>query len=202
MSDSTERLQFWLDRVAAGDDSARTILVERSQERLRKLARRMLDNFQRLRRWEDTDDITQRALVKLHRALETVKPATVREYLGLAATQIRRVLIDLSRQYFGQYGLANWHESDKQGSSKHGPLATVPTVGEEPQSLEAWTEFHENVARLPTELREVFDLLWYHGLTHEEAAEILDIPRSVLRRRWIAARNSLGECGDDDMLET
>jgi hypothetical protein len=39
-------------------------------------------------------------------------------------------------------------------------------------------------------------------LTHEEAAEILDIPRSVLRRRWIAARNSLGECGDDDMLET
>jgi hypothetical protein len=39
-----------------------------------------------------------------------------------------------------------------------------------PEELERWTEFHCQVEALPAEGREVFDLLWYHELTQEEAA--------------------------------
>ena len=66
-------------------------------------------------------------------------------------------------------------------------------VAEEPASLEVWTHFHEEVARLPDELRQVFNLLWYHEMALQEAADHLGISLSMLKRRWAAARQRLGK---------
>jgi RNA polymerase sigma factor (sigma-70 family) len=54
--------------------------------------------------------------------------------------------------------------------------------------LAAWAEFHARVEGLPAEERDAFDLLWYHQLTHAEAAELLGVSESTVRRRWTAAR--------------
>jgi RNA polymerase sigma-70 factor (ECF subfamily) len=35
-------------------------------------------------------------------------------------------------------------------------------------------------------MREVFDLVWYQGLTNAEAAEILGVSTKTVRRRWQA----------------
>lgn len=58
----------------------------------------------------------------------------------------------------------------------------------EGEKLRRWTEFHEAVARLPDELRSVFDLLWYQGLTQAEASELLGIAVPTVKLRWMKAR--------------
>ena len=52
--------------------------------------------------------------------------------------------------------------------------ATVPPA-EEPATLAAWEAFHRQVEALPEEEREVFDLVWYQGLKHTEAAALLGV---------------------------
>ena len=54
-----------------------------------------------------------------------------------------------------------------------------------------WTEFHEQIEALPEEEREVFNLVWYQQLTHEQAAEVLGVTTRTVRRRWQDARYRL-----------
>jgi RNA polymerase sigma-70 factor (ECF subfamily) len=60
-------------------------------------------------------------------------------------------------------------------------------VAEDPGDLERWTAFHEAVDGLPEEEREVVGLLFYHGLTKEQAAALLDVSERTVQRRWRAA---------------
>src|SRR5262245_64782591 len=99
--DATTILQGWLDRLRAGDDRAREQLLESSNERLARLARKLLRDSPGVRRWEQTDDVLQNALLRLDRALKAVVPPTSRDYFRLAAAMIRRELIDLARHHFG-----------------------------------------------------------------------------------------------------
>ena len=52
--------------------------------------------------------------------------------------------------------------------------------------------FTVSVESLNDEDREVFDLLWYQGLTQGEAAEVLGLSEKTVNRRWVAARMRLG----------
>jgi len=65
--------------------------------------------------------------------------------------------------------------------------------GDEPADLEAWADFHEAVAQLPEDEREIVDSLWYKGLTHAEAAELLTVSTKTIQRRWVSARLWLAE---------
>jgi RNA polymerase sigma-70 factor (ECF subfamily) len=55
-----------------------------------------------------------------------------------------------------------------------------------------WTEFHEAVEALPDKERQVFELLWYQEMTQAEAATVLQIADSTIRRHWLSARRRLG----------
>jgi RNA polymerase sigma-70 factor (ECF subfamily) len=183
MADSpakTVQLQALLDQ---GDEAAYGELLSIASVRLHKLTRRMLKDFPRLRRWEQTDDVFQTAALKLHRSLSEVKPESVRQFFGLAATQIRRTLIDLARHHFGPEGQGAKHES----GATHNHTGNTDS----PESLAAWAEFHEQVDRLPDDEREVFQLLWYSGTTQREAAELLDISERTVLRRYCRARLQL-----------
>ena len=54
--------------------------------------------------------------------------------------------------------------------------------------IEEWTEFHRVASAPPDQERQVFDLLWYHGLTQDEAAKVLGIGERTLRSLWRDAR--------------
>jgi RNA polymerase sigma-70 factor (ECF subfamily) len=69
---------------------------------------------------------------------------------------------------------------------------------DEPQSIEDWTAFHEEVEKLPDEQREVFGLIWYGGLHQADAAKVLGISLATIKRRWQAARLHLHEALADD----
>ena len=136
----------------------------------------MMKPFRRLHRWEATEDVFQDAMLRLHRSLDDVKPDSVAQFFALAAMQIRRVLLDMARHYFGPEG---------PGTHRHlnGNAAT-----DEPDSPQEWTEFYETLDTLPSEERTVVDLLWFEGLTQAEAAAVLGTSERTIRRLWYSAR--------------
>jgi RNA polymerase sigma-70 factor (ECF subfamily) len=186
-------IQGWLDRLRAGDTSVRADLLGAAEERLVRLARKMLKSFPRVRRWEETDDVFQNAILRLHRALLETAPDSVRSFFNLAAVQIRRELIDLARHYDSPRAMLAHQESQRSEETSRGsPGDPVAVDSDDPARLSAWTEFHHQVGRLADEDREVFDLLWYQGLTQAEAAEVLGVSEKTVHRRWVAARLRLG----------
>lgn len=129
------------------------------------------------------------AVTKLHQCLETVQPESPRHFYNLAATQIRRVLIDWARRYYGPLGLGANHDTNAhQLEGDRAPRYERPDGSGEPSNLMEWTEFHEQIEALPDEEREVFNVFWYEGLDQKEAAELLGISVRTLRRRWQDAR--------------
>jgi RNA polymerase sigma-70 factor (ECF subfamily) len=189
-------IQGWLDRLRAGDDSARAELLSCARQNLERLTRKMLRGWERVHRWEQTPDVMQNALVRLYRALEECRPASAVEFFRLAATSIRRELQDLARHYYGPQGdganhaTPNWRTHG--AGADEAPTWDFGAVDEDPADLAVWTEFHAGVARLPDEERAAFDLLWYQELSQAEAAELLGISERTLKRRWAAARLRLG----------
>jgi RNA polymerase sigma-70 factor (ECF subfamily) len=131
-------------------------------------------------------------MIRLHRSLAEVRPESARQFYGLAATQIRRELIDLARRYNGPEGEGSNHDTDG------GEAATTHRSPEsEPDTLDAWTDFHEKVSFLPDDEREVFSLLWYEALNQPEAAALMGLSLATLKRRWQSARILLSEAMKD-----
>ena len=176
-------MQSLLPRAVAGDDAAMDALLRHYTERLTHLTHRMLGDFQRVRRWAQTDDVLQSAFMRLLKALRDVKPQTSREFLALATLQIRRELIDLARHYYGPEGLGANHDSQQRKNSEREP-ADHSDFRHEPSSLAQWTELHEQIGALPEEERDVVGLLFYQGLSQAEAAELLGLSLRTVQRRW------------------
>lgn len=187
----TTRLQGLLDRWSAGDESAMDELIVHSQDRLRRMASRMLAAKPHVARWNQTDDVLQNALIRLHRSLKAVKPDSKQAFNGLAATQIRRELIDMARSLYGPEGHARHHKSDPGEADLEGnarPLYDkVDSKADPTMSL----ELHESVDGLADDERYVFERIFYQGMTQGEVAIELDVSERTVKRRWRKARFSL-----------
>jgi len=180
----TTQLQVWVERMRVGDAAAREELVQHATGRLQRLTRKMLKGFPGVRRWEQTDDVLQNAFMRLLRALQTVQPASVRDFFGLAAEQIRRELLDLARHYYGPQGAGAHHASHVAGNDSQARPHEPSVHDEEPEERERWCAFHLAVEKLPVEEREVVNLLYYAGCTQAEAAEVLQVTVRTVQRRW------------------
>ena len=197
MTDATPspgpRLDAWLARLTAGDVSARDELVALACERMRAMAHRMLGRYPTVRRYDDSDDVAQNALVRLHRALATVSPESADQFFGLAALQIRRELIDLARKYAGPESHASHHETDsiRLDGEIRSRVAEAESYGTAVAELERWARLHEAAAALPDEERRLFDLAWYLGLQQEDAARILGCSVRTVKRRWEQVKEAL-----------
>jgi RNA polymerase sigma factor (sigma-70 family) len=187
LSFHTMQLQACLQRMRAGDPTARDELLRHVYERLQRLTRKMLKGYPGVRRWAQTDDVLQNALLRLLRALQEVSPATVRDFFALSTEEIRRELIDLARHYCGPLGLGTKHATNAGDNHADSPRYDRPESSDEPGALAAWREFHEQVQELPPEEREIVGLLFYQGLTQAEAAAVLQVTVRTVQRRWQAA---------------
>jgi RNA polymerase sigma factor (sigma-70 family) len=183
----TSHLRDCLDRLRQGDQAATGPLIEAVCERLRSLAHVMLRDYPRVKRWEETADVVQNALIRLLRALQTVVPPSPRDFYRLATLQVRRELLDLARHYYGPEGAGAHHHTQRPDAAES-PSAHAPAdVSLEPGRLALWSEFHQQAEALPEEEREVFDLIWYQGFGHTEAAELLQVHPRTVKRRWQSA---------------
>ncbi len=193
-SGTDTELQRLIDLALSGDGSAREALLAHACNRLLRLTRKMFHRHADLRRWEMTDDVFQGAMIRLHRALAVVSLESVRHFFNLAAVQVRRELLDLAKHHFGPEGDGAKHHTDGQPADDEG--GALHAAAEEPDDLDGWTRFHAEVERLPEDEREVVNLLYYEGLTQEEAAKVLGISFRTLKRRWHSARLKLYEALD------
>lgn len=189
MSPSDTQIQRLLDKIKSGTEFDRNELINHSCGRLLKLTRKMFHNFKSLRRWEQTDDVFQNALIRLHRSLLEVQVVDVRHFFNLAALQIRRELLDLTKHYYGKLGLGANHHSDHQ----NGPDCILANATNNPIQNKSMEKFHQNIDTLPEEEQEIINMLFYEGFNQEETAEFLGISLSTVKRRWHAARLKLAE---------
>lgn len=180
-----------IELVLQGNASAKESLLAHTSDRLLRLTRTMFRGFPALRRWEETDDVFQNSMIRLHRALAEVKIESVRHFFNLAAMQIRRELLDLAKKHYGPEGIGANHHSDGLPADDKG--GAIHDKADEPADLEGWTEFHVQVGKLPAEELEVVNIIYYEGLTQEEAARVLGISFRTLKRRWQSAKIRLHE---------
>lgn len=191
-SGSDTELQNLINRCQNGDPTAHEDLLAHARERLLRLTRKMFHTYANdLRRWEQTDDVFQNSMLRLHDALAKKPVESVRHFFNLAAKLVRRELIDLARHHYGPHGDARNHHTDHQPSDEQGGV--VHAKAEEPEDMTGWVEFHERVETLPDEEKEAVNLIYYEGLTQDEAAIVLGISVSTLKRRWQSARFKLYE---------
>jgi RNA polymerase sigma factor (sigma-70 family) len=169
---SDSHLQRLLESMNHGDAAARQELLGCAYERLRHLAGKMLrQDFPRLALEHETTSILHRALLPLFESLAEVRLPTVLDFFRLAAQRIRWVLLDLARQ------------PPVQGAPQQQPVG----ASHDPAQLAVWGEFHRRVEELPDEEREVFEFVWYHGLTQAEAAKVLGVHPRTVSHRWVSA---------------
>ena len=190
-----DSLSIFVQRAEDLPDGYRQ-LIEHAVDRLYALTGRMLNAYPHLRRWEQTDDVFQIAVMRLYRSLESVRPDSAARFWGLAGTQIRRTLIDLARHHFGPEGAHSRYRSDgvKLKEIQDGRSAGTDAMQRNDLlGIDDWILFHQTVETLPVEEREVMELVWYGEHSQPEVAEMLQISLRTVKRRWRSARLKIAE---------
>ena len=196
----TTQMVLWLERMQAGDLAAREEILRHCRGRLERLTRKMLQDYPRVKRYEQTDDVLQSATLRLLSALREVRPTSTRDFFGLASLQIRRELLDLAKHYYGPEGEGAHHASfspDRSGDV----MPEKADRAEQPNDVAAWCELREKIKLLPDDERETFALLYYQGLKQAEAAVILNVTVRTVQRRWQSALLSLHDLVNGDWPE-
>ena len=144
-------------------------------------------------------------LVRLDRCLvQDVVPSPT-AYFRLAATNMRRELIDLARHYYGPLGLGANYSTPNAKNLHDLDGEHFASERDDPARLIVAREIHEVVERLPSEIREVAEFCWYLGMTKPEVANTLGLSLSTVKRRCIEAKlmveERLGTRPDYEILE-
>jgi RNA polymerase sigma factor (sigma-70 family) len=193
---TTIHLERCLRRIGQHDESARAELLSFAGRRLKILADRMFTRIPQLYSLEQSDDLLQEAMIRLWQSLEEVYPTTVAAFMGLAATQMRRALIDLARRHFGRHQQGQLHQAIARAPLHERCTVLMKQKGDETNAVEellSWSDFHAAADRLPEPQRTAFDLLFYHELPQAEVAEMMNVSIRQVQRYWNSARLKLFE---------
>ncbi len=187
----TDRLHRLVERLRAGDAAAQEELVRAIDDRMRRIASRMLRGYPGVRAAADTSDVLQNTFVRLLAALRKVRPSSTRDFFQLAAYLTRQELIDLLRRSAVR----------QPGGLPDAALTAAEERGPSAGHLDAWRRFHEAVEQLPAAEREVMSLTFYHGWTQAQIAALLGVDVRTVRRRWAAGCLTLRDLMGDDLDE-
>jgi RNA polymerase sigma-70 factor (ECF subfamily) len=183
---TTVRLQKCLDRARNGETAAQEELIQIAWKRLLYLTAKMFRGYPLLRRFEDTDDIFQKAMMRFWESLKRTAAGSLREFFGRASLEIRRTLRDLTRHHFGPERGGGKQAVEIDDATVDRPALTAPDMS--PNELTVWEDFHTAIEELSAELREVFELIWYHELIHVEVAQLVGVSVRTVQTRWREAR--------------
>lgn len=183
-------IQAIIDRWNQGDVTAIEELLKNCMSRLSRLAQAKLRSFPNVHNVADTDDVLQGSLIRLLRTLNNVRVQTAKDFMCLASTNIRRELLDLARKTRTRRSFASNSLGDDNSTSP--PLY----ASSHDDDLDQWIGFHEAVETLSVEEREVVGLVFYHGWTQAQIAELFSVSERTVRRWWMSACERLRKiCG-------
>jgi RNA polymerase sigma factor (sigma-70 family) len=178
---TTVAVQRYLDELAKlpGDAPAEPViraLIGRSVERLRMLCETLLmRSYPRLTRPPlnlETDEMLGSVVDRLLKALRETRPATVRQFFGLANQHMRWELNDLARRLDKESPALELKEA----------LVAAPYSSESGLSQDA-RRMLEAIDKLPEEEKEAFSLVRIQGMTAHEVANIVGCSSKTIQRR-------------------
>ena len=185
---TTAVVQRYLDALA-GDAPAEPIvrdLLGRAVHRLEGLCAIMLHrNYPRLARPPsnlETDEMLGGVVEGLLKAMDSVRPRTVRQFFALANQHMRWQLNDLARRLDERPVAVELCEECL-------PAPASSDSGITPDGRRMLAA----IDNLPEDEREVFGLVRLQGLTHAEAAEVLAVSTKTVQRRLNRASLLLSE---------
>jgi RNA polymerase sigma factor (TIGR02999 family) len=171
----------WLLRAGAGEPGALEQVFPLVYDELRRLAHRQLER-ERTGHTLATTDLVHESYLRL--IDQTRVQWTGRaHFLAIAATAMRRILVDHARA----------RRSQKRG----GPLPRVPlesvqlAVEERADLLVALDEALHRLHELDGRQARVVECRFFGGMTEEETAEALGIGLRTAKRNWAKARGWL-----------
>ena len=189
---TTAVVQRYLDALA-GDAPAEPIvrdLLGRAVHRLEGLCAIMLHrNYPRLVRPPsnlETDEMLSGVVEGLLKAMDSIRPQTVRHFFALANQHMRWHLNDLARRLDERPVAVELCEECLLA-----PASSDSGIGPDGRRMLA------AIDNLPEDEREVFGLVRLQGLTHAEAAEVLEVSTKTVQRRLNRASLLLAEELDD-----
>lgn len=178
---TTIAIQRYLDDLngPGGNALAESIVREllgRATQRLHMLCANLLGrSYPRLARPPvnlQATEMLSAVIERMLKALREARPGNVRQFFAIAGQHMRWELNDVARRLDqGAVALelrAEFVAPPAESDSTIGPNAA--------RMLEA-------IERLPTEEREVFDLIRIHGMTQPEAADLLGVSVRTVQRR-------------------
>ena len=173
-------------QIRQGQPGAMDGLFTHCLERLKILSHTLFRCRRDLHRFEESDDLLQRSLIRLHRAVSHLQPESTRAFMALALQNVRWELADLAREMQRRQQAISTAEL-------FGEMAEPKCRSGGPESLQEWGHFHSLVGKLPQEEREVFDAVYYGGATQQEVAGMLGVSDRTVKRRWRSAKILLGQ---------
>jgi len=185
---NTSRLGTLLERIEAGDSAAREELLAEGQERLRRMASKILGQFPALRQQgrAETGMVLNDVLLNLYESFDDVQFQSPQHFINLAAQKIRFRLLDLARKHRAEVNLRQeFVDGDAQVESG--------AQGADAVSQDDWSAFHIAVENLPEEEKQVFTLRYYGHWSREESALILGVAEKTVTRRYSKAKESLAD---------
>lgn len=194
ISEETVQLERGIRQLNAGDPSVRGELLNIACQRLMRLTSRLRRDLQLLGDARSSEEVFQNASLRLYEALHDTPIRDVRDFYRLAAIEIRRELIELCRYYQGRGGVTEGGDLSPESA------AAAAVEGISTAELRDWALFHDSVDALPENEREVFELIWYHEMTRDEAAALLGLTNRQVRRLWRGARLRLHQLLGSEQL--
>lgn len=175
-----------LGRLAAGDKDAWEALMTHAFNRLLCQCDRIIgQELSKPSPLITANAVLAEAYQRLCTAMENSKvhPTTAREFFGLSARNIRWQIKDLLRKPREQ-------EANTQCLAN---LMEAPGAATEAADRETWGLFWDAVDTLPDPEREVFDLIYVHGFSQYEAADILGKNRNQVDSLWRKVKIALAK---------
>jgi RNA polymerase sigma factor (sigma-70 family) len=178
---TTLAIQRYLDDLngrssAALDEPIVRDLLGRAAQRLHLLCAALLHrSYPRLTQPPvnlHATEMLSAVIERMLKALREARPGTVRQFFHIAGQHMRWELNDVARRLDQGAGSTQLREEFVAPPEDSGS-----TIG--PNAL----RMLEAIENLPTEEREVFDLIRIHGMTQPETAELLGVSVRTVQRR-------------------
>jgi RNA polymerase sigma factor (TIGR02999 family) len=168
-----------LSAIEQGDPSAAEQLLPLVYDELRKLAAQRLAR-EKAGQTLDATALVHEAYLRLVEGEEAQRFDSRGHFFAAAAEAMRRILIDAARSKATRKRGGAWKRLDLNQIG----LATAAA----PDDLVLLDDTLEALARSDPEAARLVKLRYYVGVSVEQAAELLGIPRSAAYERWTYAR--------------
>ena len=176
---NTNDLRFWVTELQAGRPNAAEPTFKKIIAKVEMFTRGTFQTFSRVHPFVDVEDVIQGSLIRLLAAFRTVRPESTRHFYALANELIRKEQLDLVRHYFGPRGQGTNQSGVAVGEGEGEVTPAAPDAAAEIERAKA---FHEALAVLPAEEREVLGLTYYHGWSQAEIANLFQVSTRTVQR--------------------